>query len=125
MIWLLLKVRFSSYASLHRPTPRLSWIRLPLTEPPLDQVVLIPPDSQSAIQKPSVLLSLTSLALIRRLIGPYCPTPRCPLGWIRFFSRTAPSAFTSIAPTAWFQRMLLAYTFQPGPSTSTPACGGV
>ena len=32
-----------------------------------------------------------------------------------FCSSTALSAFTSIAPTAWFQRMSLAITFQPRP----------
>ena len=35
------------------------------------------------------------------------------------------AAFTSIAPTAWFQRMSLAITFQPKPSTTAPPCGGV
>ncbi len=55
----------------------------------------------------------------------YCPMPSWPLWWIRFFSSTALSALTSIAPTAWFQRMSLAYTFQPSPSWIAPPCGGV
>jgi hypothetical protein len=32
---------------------------------------------------------------------------------------------TSIAPTAWFQRMSFADTFQPRPRTIAPPCGGV
>jgi hypothetical protein len=34
-------------------------------------------------------------------------------------------AFTSITPTAWFQRTSFAVTFQPGPATSAPACGAL
>ncbi len=65
MIWLELITRPSSATSAHIPMPLLALITLPLTVPE-DRVDLIPPDSQSAIQKPSVLLELTTLRVTDR-----------------------------------------------------------
>src|SRR6266568_3286384 len=99
--WLLETTMSRSRFCPQGPEPRVrDWIEMPFTLfattlsrtctfdevlmliPPLDQVVLIPPDSQSAIQKPSVLFPVTSLPEIVPRNVLYCPTPSWPLWWI-------------------------------------------
>src|SRR5690348_16736464 len=104
--------------------PLLALITLPLTVPD-DRVDLIPPDSQSAIQKPSVLFELITFRVTPAAAELYCPRPSCPLWWIRFLSTIVLSASISITPTAWFQETSFAVTFQPGPDTSAPAWGAL
>src|SRR4051812_400460 len=104
--------------------PLLDLITLPLTVPE-ERVDLIPPDSQSAIQKPSVLFELITFRVTEAAAELYCPRPSWPLWWIRFLSTIVLSASTSITPTAWFQEMSFAVTFQPGPATTAPACGAL
>src|SRR5689334_21236876 len=122
VILLPLMTRPSSATSAHIPTPRLALITLLLTVPD-DRVDLMPPDSQSATQNPSVLFSLITLRVMVAAAELYWPRPSWPLWWMRFFSTRVWFALTSMTPTAWFQRTSFAVTFHSGPETSAPACG--